>query len=221
MRSAEKYPPYIRTCCTPAVAGFVTRLECLLPCGGGHVEHILVENTLGWSEASHLSSPSTNHTRGLVARRLFTVPPCREGTYTFTNIHVFSGIRTQDQRLSVANHYTGWVTYAYCKWSRDGTASSRLGIGRPRGTTEREDHRIQRTTVRLQTTYFRSEWKSVILCDERKFCLGSRDGRVLVSRRTGCHSMTTPASSKVNTDRPSTSTTSMELHTTKGHSEHV
>ncbi|GFS86043.1 DUF4817 domain-containing protein [Trichonephila clavipes] len=25
-----------------AVAGFVTRLECFLPCGGGHVEHILV-----------------------------------------------------------------------------------------------------------------------------------------------------------------------------------
>ncbi|GFU84889.1 uncharacterized protein TNCV_2128301 [Trichonephila clavipes] len=25
-----------------AVAGFVTRLECLLSCGGGHVEHILV-----------------------------------------------------------------------------------------------------------------------------------------------------------------------------------
>ncbi|GFS92218.1 uncharacterized protein TNCV_1113381 [Trichonephila clavipes] len=25
-----------------SVAGFVTRLECLLPCGGGHVEHILV-----------------------------------------------------------------------------------------------------------------------------------------------------------------------------------
>ncbi|GFW20669.1 uncharacterized protein TNCV_1048921 [Trichonephila clavipes] len=25
-----------------AVAGFVTLLECLLPCGGGHVEHILV-----------------------------------------------------------------------------------------------------------------------------------------------------------------------------------
>ncbi|GFV81149.1 autophagy-related protein 13 [Trichonephila clavipes] len=25
------------------VAGFVTRLECLLPCGGGHVEHILVQ----------------------------------------------------------------------------------------------------------------------------------------------------------------------------------
>ncbi|GFX54969.1 uncharacterized protein TNCV_3318861 [Trichonephila clavipes] len=25
-----------------AVAGFVTRLECLLPCGGGHAEHILL-----------------------------------------------------------------------------------------------------------------------------------------------------------------------------------
>ncbi|GFX81205.1 uncharacterized protein TNCV_1911971 [Trichonephila clavipes] len=25
-----------------AFAGFVTRLECLLPCGGGHVKHILV-----------------------------------------------------------------------------------------------------------------------------------------------------------------------------------
>ncbi|GFU54007.1 uncharacterized protein TNCV_246381 [Trichonephila clavipes] len=25
-----------------AVAGFVTHLECLLPCGGSHVEHILV-----------------------------------------------------------------------------------------------------------------------------------------------------------------------------------
>ncbi|GFS52248.1 uncharacterized protein TNCV_4849841 [Trichonephila clavipes] len=25
-----------------AIAGFATRLECLLPCGGGHVEHILV-----------------------------------------------------------------------------------------------------------------------------------------------------------------------------------
>ncbi|GFX04828.1 hypothetical protein TNCV_2248111 [Trichonephila clavipes] len=42
MRSAEKYPPYIRTdTLHSAVAGFVTRQECLLPCGGGHVEHIL------------------------------------------------------------------------------------------------------------------------------------------------------------------------------------
>ncbi|GFU70819.1 hypothetical protein TNCV_3667861 [Trichonephila clavipes] len=31
-----------------------------------------------WSRASHLSSPSTDLTRGLGARRLFRVPPCRE-----------------------------------------------------------------------------------------------------------------------------------------------
>ncbi|GFW71302.1 hypothetical protein TNCV_537201 [Trichonephila clavipes] len=30
----------------------------------------------GWSGASHL----INHTRGLAARRLFRVPPCRKGT---------------------------------------------------------------------------------------------------------------------------------------------
>ncbi|GFT73966.1 hypothetical protein TNCV_4895821 [Trichonephila clavipes] len=35
---------------------------------------------LGVVRDSHLSSPSTNLTRGLVARRLFKVPPCREGT---------------------------------------------------------------------------------------------------------------------------------------------
>ncbi|GFT90499.1 hypothetical protein TNCV_4491871 [Trichonephila clavipes] len=41
---------------------------------------ILREDTLGWSGASHLSSPSTNLTRGLVARWLFREPPYREGT---------------------------------------------------------------------------------------------------------------------------------------------
>ncbi|GFX05707.1 acetoacetyl-CoA synthetase [Trichonephila clavipes] len=38
------------------------------------------EKTLGWSGASRLSSTSTNLTRGLEARRLFRVPPCRKGT---------------------------------------------------------------------------------------------------------------------------------------------
>ncbi|GFY28820.1 uncharacterized protein TNCV_4719541 [Trichonephila clavipes] len=36
-----------------AVAGFVTRLECLLPCGGGHVEHILLFKNHG-SECSRI-----------------------------------------------------------------------------------------------------------------------------------------------------------------------
>ncbi|GFV78879.1 hypothetical protein TNCV_4079791 [Trichonephila clavipes] len=37
--------------------------------------------------------PPTNRTKRLVARRLFKVPQCRKGT--FTNTHVFYGIRTQ------------------------------------------------------------------------------------------------------------------------------
>ncbi|GFY18826.1 hypothetical protein TNCV_2400441 [Trichonephila clavipes] len=34
--------------------------------------------TWGWSGASHLSSPPTNHMRGLAARRLFREPTCRK-----------------------------------------------------------------------------------------------------------------------------------------------
>ncbi|GFU82881.1 transposable element Tc3 transposase [Trichonephila clavipes] len=34
----------------------------------------------GWSEASHVSSPSTNLMRGLVAQRISRTPPYREGT---------------------------------------------------------------------------------------------------------------------------------------------
>ncbi|GFV79735.1 hypothetical protein TNCV_1725601 [Trichonephila clavipes] len=37
----------------------------------------LEEEHSGGSEGSHLSSPPTNHARGLVARLLFRVPPCR------------------------------------------------------------------------------------------------------------------------------------------------
>ncbi|GFT96234.1 uncharacterized protein TNCV_3906741 [Trichonephila clavipes] len=43
------------------------------------VTPIMRENTPGVVRASHLSSPSTNLTRGLVARRLFKLSPCREG----------------------------------------------------------------------------------------------------------------------------------------------
>ncbi|GFV37171.1 hypothetical protein TNCV_1720931 [Trichonephila clavipes] len=44
---------------------------------------ILREDTWEWSGASHFSTPSTNHTRGLATRQLFRVPPCRKG-----NIHL-------------------------------------------------------------------------------------------------------------------------------------
>ncbi|GFS55643.1 hypothetical protein TNCV_131591 [Trichonephila clavipes] len=44
---------------------------------------ILRENTQGWPEATHLSPPSTNHTRGLAARRLFIVPPATKALYIY------------------------------------------------------------------------------------------------------------------------------------------
>ncbi|GFU23274.1 hypothetical protein TNCV_2559691 [Trichonephila clavipes] len=55
----------------------------------------------GWPGASHLSSPSTNRTKGLPPRRLFRVPQCRKGT---TNIRVYSGIRTQSLRHRSQRH---------------------------------------------------------------------------------------------------------------------
>ncbi|GFX75323.1 uncharacterized protein TNCV_3043451 [Trichonephila clavipes] len=48
-----------------AVAGFVTRLECLLPCGGGHVEHILVS-----SKKSNGSKHQPFHWNHAKSRRL-------------------------------------------------------------------------------------------------------------------------------------------------------
>ncbi|GFU36649.1 nucleic-acid-binding protein from transposon X-element [Trichonephila clavipes] len=41
-----------------AVAGFVTRLECLLPCGGGHVEHILLVRKVRSPRSSPPPSPN-------------------------------------------------------------------------------------------------------------------------------------------------------------------
>ncbi|GFT24287.1 hypothetical protein TNCV_2065051 [Trichonephila clavipes] len=52
----------------------------------------------GVARGPHPTSPSTNLTRGLAARRLFRVPPCRKGTIHLQKTHVFSGIRTYAQR---------------------------------------------------------------------------------------------------------------------------
>ncbi|GFW50507.1 hypothetical protein TNCV_2888101 [Trichonephila clavipes] len=59
-----------------------------------------------WSEASHLSSPSTYLTRGLAAPWLFRVPPCCEGI-----IHLQTSMSSPEFELSpygtaviVANH---------------------------------------------------------------------------------------------------------------------
>ncbi|GFX14822.1 hypothetical protein TNCV_1485651 [Trichonephila clavipes] len=65
----------------------------------------------GWSEASHLSSPSTNYTRGLPARRLFRVPPCRKGIIPLQTSMPSPGFEPTPYGIviSVANHYTGWA----------------------------------------------------------------------------------------------------------------
>ncbi|GFX91639.1 hypothetical protein TNCV_3682251 [Trichonephila clavipes] len=71
----------------------------------------------GWSGAYHLSSPSTNLTRGLAARRLFKVLPCREGTMHSQISMSSPGFEPSPNgtAVSVANHYTGWATSCkYC-----------------------------------------------------------------------------------------------------------
>ncbi|GFX89031.1 hypothetical protein TNCV_2853311 [Trichonephila clavipes] len=74
---------------------------------------ILKEGTWGWSGASHLSTHSTNHTRGLAARRLFRIPPCRKVTTHLQTSMSSPGFkpRPNGTAVSVANHYTGWPTF--------------------------------------------------------------------------------------------------------------
>ncbi|GFY26381.1 hypothetical protein TNCV_25781 [Trichonephila clavipes] len=73
---------------------------------------ILRENNLGWSGASHLSSPSTNLTRELAARRLFKVPPCHEGTIHLQTSMSSPGFesRLDGTAVSVDNLYAGWAS---------------------------------------------------------------------------------------------------------------
>ncbi|GFV99196.1 hypothetical protein TNCV_1511691 [Trichonephila clavipes] len=65
----------------------------------------------GWSGASHLSSPSTNLTRGLEARQLFRVTPCCEGTIHLQASMPSPGFkpRPNGTAVSVINHYTWWA----------------------------------------------------------------------------------------------------------------
>ncbi|GFS55450.1 hypothetical protein TNCV_1627191 [Trichonephila clavipes] len=60
-----------------------------------------------WLEASHLSSPSTNLTRRLAARRLFRVPPCRAGTVHLQVSMSSPGFEPSPYgtAVSIANHY--------------------------------------------------------------------------------------------------------------------
>ncbi|GFV83388.1 reverse transcriptase domain-containing protein [Trichonephila clavipes] len=71
---------------------------------------ILREDTWSWSGASHLSSP--NLTRGLAARWLFRVSPCREGTIYLQTSMSSPGFKPRPYGTAVgaANRYTGWAT---------------------------------------------------------------------------------------------------------------
>ncbi|GFU50868.1 hypothetical protein TNCV_4460781 [Trichonephila clavipes] len=69
----------------------------------------------GWPGASHLSSASPNHTRGLAARRLFRVPPCRKDTIHLQTSMSSPGFEpsTYGTAVNVANHYTSWANMLY------------------------------------------------------------------------------------------------------------
>ncbi|GFV41088.1 hypothetical protein TNCV_2666791 [Trichonephila clavipes] len=81
---------------------------------------ILRENIQRWSEASQLSSPSTNLMRELAAQWLFRVPLCNKGT-----IHLQTSMLSQefepmpyDTAVSVTNYYIRWTAkYMYMKIS--------------------------------------------------------------------------------------------------------
>ncbi|GFU88869.1 hypothetical protein TNCV_4445441 [Trichonephila clavipes] len=55
--------------------------------------------------------PATNFTRGLVARRLFRVPPCYEGTIHLQTSMSSPGFESRPYGTAVSvDHYTGWAT---------------------------------------------------------------------------------------------------------------
>ncbi|GFU37258.1 hypothetical protein TNCV_4272571 [Trichonephila clavipes] len=62
--------------------------------------------------STSLPLPPTNFTRGLAARRLFRVTPCREGTIHLQNSMSSPGFehRPYDTVISVASHCTGRPT---------------------------------------------------------------------------------------------------------------
>ncbi|GFW61464.1 hypothetical protein TNCV_347121 [Trichonephila clavipes] len=67
---------------------------------------IFRENTMGWSVASQLSSPSTNLTRGPAARRYLEYPHTTKTLYIYMNVSQGFKPRFYDTTISVAKHFT-------------------------------------------------------------------------------------------------------------------
>ncbi|GFT23012.1 hypothetical protein TNCV_1857891 [Trichonephila clavipes] len=59
--------------------------------------------------------PSTNHTRGLAARRVLRVPPCREAPIHLQTSMPSPGFkpRRYGTAVSVTNHCTGWAHWEH------------------------------------------------------------------------------------------------------------
>ncbi|GFW82877.1 uncharacterized protein TNCV_3494471 [Trichonephila clavipes] len=74
--------------------------------------------------------PSTNLTRGLAARRLFKVPPCREGTIHLQTSMSSPGFEPSPSgtAVNVANHYTGWATTSSIKVVKENIPSISVRI---------------------------------------------------------------------------------------------
>ncbi|GFV55715.1 hypothetical protein TNCV_755151 [Trichonephila clavipes] len=112
--------PYIKrkiACCVP-VARWIARWTSNPKVMGDSTiclvsTPILREDTWGWPGTTHLSIPSNNHTRGLAARRLFRVPPCRKGTIHLQSSMSSPGFEPNPYGTAVSDtdHYTGWATY--------------------------------------------------------------------------------------------------------------
>ncbi|GFT26611.1 hypothetical protein TNCV_3604291 [Trichonephila clavipes] len=71
---------------------------------------ILSQNNLGRGlGASHLSSPSSNYSKGLLARRIFRELPCRKCMIRLQTSMPSPGFEPNGIVFCVTNHYTGWV----------------------------------------------------------------------------------------------------------------
>ncbi|GFV31594.1 transposable element Tcb2 transposase [Trichonephila clavipes] len=148
------------------------------------------KNTLEWSGDSHLSSPSTNLTRGLAARRLFRVPPYRKGTIHLQTSMFPSAFeprpngtsqsaRAIDQQLCTATgRQVSRFTVAR-RLHKGGLFARRperylpLKIGHRR-------HRLQ--WCREHKNWTTDQWSRVLFTDESRFSTRSDSQRFLIWR---------------------------------------
>ncbi|GFV64830.1 uncharacterized protein TNCV_809271 [Trichonephila clavipes] len=99
------------------------------------------------SEAPCLSSPSINLTRGLAARRLFIIPPCREGTIQLQismpspefEPRPYGTALEGSEDFGIAQSV---ISRLWQQFQDDGNVSTCYSTGRPRVTTPNEDRYI-------------------------------------------------------------------------------